>query len=73
MKRLLRDRSALIGLIIIACVVVCAVFAGVLAPFPEDVDTYHLPRRLLGPSAVNFFGTDRMGGIFSAGCCSARG
>ncbi|MGD0431811.1 MAG: ABC transporter permease [Acetobacteraceae bacterium] len=73
MKRLLRDRSALIGLIIIAALVVCAVFAGVLAPFPEDVDTYHLPRRLLGPSAVNFFGTDRMGAdIFSRLLFGAR-
>jgi peptide/nickel transport system permease protein len=73
MKRLLRDRSALIGLIIIAALVVCAVFAGVLATFPEDVDTYHLPRRLLGPSTVNFFGTDRMGAdIFSRLLFGAR-
>jgi peptide/nickel transport system permease protein len=61
MKRLLRDRSARIGLIIVVALVLCAVFAGVLAPYPQDVDTYHLPRRLLGPSAANIFGTDRMG------------
>ena len=61
MKRLLRDRSARIGLIILALLVVCAVFAGVLAPFPQDVDTYHLPRRLLAPGGVNYLGTDRMG------------
>ena len=73
MKRLLRDRSALIGLIIIATLVLCAVFAGELATFPEDVDTYHLPRRLLGPSGVNFFGTDRMGAdIFSRLLFGAR-
>ena len=73
MKRLLRDRSARFGLIIIAGLVLCAVFAGVLAPFPADVDTYHLPRRLLGPSATNYFGTDRMGAdIFSRLLFGAR-
>jgi peptide/nickel transport system permease protein len=73
MKRLLRDRSALIGLIIIAALVLCAVFAGELATFPQDVDTYHLPRRLLGPNEVNFFGTDRMGSdIFSRLLFGAR-
>jgi peptide/nickel transport system permease protein len=73
MKRLLHDRSAMLGLIIIATLVLCAVFAGVLATFPEDVDTYHLPRRLLGPNGVNFFGTDRMGAdIFSRLLFGAR-
>ena len=42
MKRLLRDRSARFGLIIIVVLVLCAIFAGVLAPYPGDVDTYHL-------------------------------
>jgi peptide/nickel transport system permease protein len=73
MKRLLRDRSARFGLIIIVVLVLSAIFAGVLAPFPQDVDTYHLPRRLLGPNAVNFFGTDRMGSdIFSRLLFGAR-
>jgi peptide/nickel transport system permease protein len=73
MKRLLRDRSARFGLVIIAALVLCAIFAGVLAPFPQDVDTYHLPRRLLGPSAENLLGTDRMGSdIFSRLLFGAR-
>lgn len=73
MKRLLRDRSARFGLLIIVVLVLCAVFAGLLAPFPQDVDTYHLPRRLLGPDTVNFFGTDRMGAdIFSRLLFGAR-
>jgi peptide/nickel transport system permease protein len=73
MKRLLRDRSARFGLIIIVLLVLCAVFAGVLAPFPQDVDTYHLPRRLMGPSEVNLMGTDRMGSdIFSRLLFGAR-
>jgi peptide/nickel transport system permease protein len=73
MKRLLRDRSARFGLVIIAVLVLCAIFAGWLAPFPQDVDTYHLPRRLLGPSAENLLGTDRMGSdIFSRLLFGAR-
>jgi peptide/nickel transport system permease protein len=73
MRRLLRDRSARVGLVIIATLVLCAVFAGWLAPFPQDVDTYHLPNRLLGPSAANYFGTDRMGSdIFSRLLFGAR-
>jgi peptide/nickel transport system permease protein len=73
MKRLLRDRSARFGLIIIVLLALCAVFAGVLAPFPQDVDTYHLPRRLMGPSEVNLMGTDRMGSdIFSRLLFGAR-
>jgi peptide/nickel transport system permease protein len=73
MKRLLRDRSARLGLVIISGLVLCAVFAGLLAPFPQDVDTYHLPRRLLPPGAVNYLGTDRMGSdIFSRLLFGAR-
>jgi peptide/nickel transport system permease protein len=73
MKRLLRDRSALFGLVIIVVLVLCAVFAGLLAPFPQDVTAYHLPRRLVGPNAVNYFGTDRMGAdLFSRLLFGAR-
>ena len=59
--RLPRDPSTRLGLAILLGLVFCAVFAGVLAPFPEDVDTYHLPRRLLPPDATHWLGTDRMG------------
>jgi peptide/nickel transport system permease protein len=61
LRRLLRDRSALVGVIIIAALVLAAVFAYPLAPFPEDVDTYHLPRRLMPPDGTYWLGTDRMG------------
>jgi peptide/nickel transport system permease protein len=73
MKQLLRDRSALLGLVIILTLVLCAILAGVLAPFPQDVSAYHLPRRLLAPNAVNYFGTDRMGAdLFSRLLFGAR-
>jgi peptide/nickel transport system permease protein len=73
MKQLMRDRSARLGLAIILLLVLCAVFARLLAPFPQDVTAYHLPRRLLRPNAINFFGTDRMGAdIFSRLLFGAR-
>jgi peptide/nickel transport system permease protein len=73
MKRLLRVRSEMFGLIIIAALVFCAVFAGVLAPFPSDVSAYHLPERLLAPDASHWFGTDRMGAdVFSRLLFGAR-
>jgi peptide/nickel transport system permease protein len=73
LRRLLRDRSALLGLVIIAVLLVAAVFAYPLANFPQDVDTYHLPNRLLPPGGTFWFGTDRMGGdIFSRLLFGAR-
>ena len=60
--RLIRDRSALLGLIVIAVLVLAAVFAYPLATFPQDVTNYDPPHRLLPPSGTYWFGTDRMGG-----------
>jgi hypothetical protein len=37
LRRLIRDRSALLGLIIVAALVLAAVFAWPLATFPRDV------------------------------------
>ena len=59
--RLYRDRSALIGLVLIAALVLCAILAPVLATHPDDVFELHPAKRLQPPSAKNLFGTDRMG------------
>jgi peptide/nickel transport system permease protein len=73
LRRLLRDRSALLGLIIIAALILAATFAYPLATFPQDITTYHVPNRLLPPSATHWFGTDRMGGdIYSRLLFGAR-
>lgn len=72
-RRLLRDHSALLGLVIIAALVLAAIFAGLLATYPQDVTTYHLPNRLLPPSSTFWLGTDRMGGdIYSRLLFGAR-
>lgn len=73
LRRIARDRVALAGLIVLAVIVLAAIFAPVLAPYPQDVNTYHTAQRLLPPSAEHWFGTDQMGGdIFSRLLFGAR-
>jgi peptide/nickel transport system permease protein len=62
LRRLIRDRSALLGLIIISLLVLAAALAWPLATFPREVTSYDPPHRLPPPDSVNWFGTDRMGG-----------
>ena len=59
--RLAQDRSALLGLVIIGVLVLCAVFAPWLATFPDDVWALHPAQRLQPPGSEFWFGTDRMG------------
>jgi peptide/nickel transport system permease protein len=73
LRRLLRDRSAMLGLMILTVLVLAALFADPLATFPQDVTTYHLANRLLPPGSTFWFGTDRMGGdIYSRMLFGAR-
>lgn len=59
--RLTRDRSALVGLILILVLVIAAVGAPLLATHPDDVFELHPAERLRAPSAEHWLGTDRMG------------
>jgi peptide/nickel transport system permease protein len=61
LSKLVRDRSALIGLVLIVLLVLAAVLAPVLAPYPGDVYDLHPAQRLLAPGSQHLFGTDRMG------------
>lgn len=71
--RLMNDRAAAIGLLIISILILVAIFAPWLAPYPEDVSTFHLTERLQPPSADHWFGTDRMGSdVFSRILFGAR-
>ncbi|MBM3522144.1 MAG: D,D-dipeptide ABC transporter permease, partial [Alphaproteobacteria bacterium] len=58
-RRFLRDRAALLGTIIIALLIVCAIFAPWLSPHPNDIYDFHTANRLKPPSWNNPFGTDR--------------
>lgn len=73
-RKLLRDYSALLGLLIIGFAVVVAIFAPYLAPHPLDTFQSHLAVRLRPPSAEFPFGTDNLGrDVFSRVILGTRG
>ncbi len=73
LKRLARDRAALVGLTVLGLLILAAILAPVLAPYPGDVADFHIERRLMPPSSAALLGTDRMGGdIFSRLLFGAR-
>ena len=61
LSRIARDRSALVGLVLIAALVACALLAPVLATHPDDLYELHPAKRLRAPSGDHWLGTDRMG------------
>ncbi len=61
LTRLGRDRSALLGLVLILGLVLSALLAPWLATHPDDVFELHPAQRLRPPSAEHLLGTDRMG------------
>ena len=61
LARLMRDRSALLGLVLILGLVLSALLAPWLATHPDDVFELHPAQRLRPPSAEHLLGTDRMG------------
>jgi peptide/nickel transport system permease protein len=61
LQRLARDKTALLGAILILALIVAALLAPMLATHPADVTEFHPAERLKGPSATHFLGTDRMG------------
>jgi len=58
-RRFLRNRAAVVGLILVVLLVLLAVFAPLLAPYAPDAQ--NLRARLRGPSAEHWFGTDEFG------------
>jgi peptide/nickel transport system permease protein len=60
-KKFIRDRSALSGLVIVALVLVIALLAYHVAPFPEDAFASDPIKRLRPPDAAHWFGTDSLG------------
>ena len=68
-----RDRLAFSGFLIVFLLVLVAIFAGVLAPYPEDTFNIHPAERLQPPSMKHYLGTDSMGrDIFSRLLFGAR-
>ena len=60
-KKFSRDRLAFTGFLIIVSLVLTALLAGVLSPYPEDTHKIHPASRLKAPSMKYLLGTDHMG------------
>ncbi|ONI38074.1 peptide ABC transporter permease, partial [Candidatus Epulonipiscium fishelsonii] len=60
-KRLRKNKMAMAGLAILLVLVFVAIFADVLADYDTKVITQDLSKRLQGPSAENWLGTDEYG------------
>jgi peptide/nickel transport system permease protein len=56
-----KDKAAVIGAGIVLAVVIIAILAPLLAPYPGDVSASHLLRRLKPPSLAHPMGTDNLG------------
>jgi peptide/nickel transport system permease protein len=67
LRRFTRNRVAIVGLGIVSLLVLIAIFAPALAPYPDDAaGAVHAPDALLPPSWAHPFGTDDLGGdVFS--------
>ena len=70
-QRLMRNRLAAVGLFVLVLLVLCAIFADVIAPFPYDET--NLNEAYCAPCAAHWFGTDEFGrDIFSRVVYGAR-
>jgi len=62
LKILVRNKLSLLGIIIILVLLITAIFAPWLAPYPEQAEGEpNLGEKLLPPSSKHWFGTDYMG------------
>src|SRR3954471_10460647 len=74
LKKFAKDKLAVLGLTVVLAVVLVAIFASYLAPYPGDVSASHLLLRLKPPSWAHPFGTDNLGrDVFSRVILGARG
>ena len=60
-RRFRRNRLAMFGLVVFLIIVLCAVFADVLADYEELAITQNEDERMLPPSGGHIFGTDNYG------------
>lgn len=58
-SRFMKSTSAMIGLVLLILLILCAIFAPVLAPY--DPYESNLPQALQAPSAAHLMGTDELG------------
>src|ERR1700722_18485051 len=59
LRRLLRRKGAVVGLVVIATFIVLAVFAPLISPYDPIATSWTLVRK--PPSSLHWFGTDDLG------------
>lgn len=59
--RMRRNRSSIIGMVLLGIIILLAVFADVIAPYGQTVTKIDMLHRLAPPSAGHLFGTDELG------------
>ncbi len=60
-KQLSKNKTAVIGLVIIVIFILLAVFSGFIYDYKEDITKQNIPDRLKAPSSEHWFGTDDKG------------
>lgn len=71
MRRLVRNKMSVLGIVIIILMLIMAILADVIAPYPYQEQSYDAIAQ--GPSLAHLFGTDNMGrDIFSRCIYGAR-
>ena len=60
-RRLIKNRMAVVGLVILCLIILAALFAGVLFDYEKMVIQQSASLRLKGPSTEHWFGTDEVG------------
>lgn len=70
-RRLLRNKMSIVGMTVIVCLILVAIFADIIAPYSYQEQNYSAISQ--GPSLAHLFGTDNMGrDIFSRCVYGAR-
>ena len=59
-RRFLKNKTAVLGLVIFAAIMLAAIFADFIVPYDKGI-TQNILERLQGPSAAHWFGTDNFG------------
>lgn len=60
-SRMIRNRTAIVGMVIFLALILVALSAGFLLDYQSDIITPDIPNRLKPPSKAHLFGTDAIG------------
>lgn len=59
--RLKKNKGAVVGFVIIACIIMMSILSGFIYDYEEDIINQNISQRLQAPSSEHWFGTDELG------------